>query len=226
MKKNNNQNEEILIENYKKVKYISTELSKITVNLRYNFSHEDLPDEVRNNLGVLNRDMKRFFQDACSYADIINTDGLYSDKIFVFEFENKDDADLARKYFESLNAEVFDVDEEFSPDVSFTIVTSTSVNDFMFLENNEFISPLKKLATSLSSPFKFLYEYINAPEKSVSTGFIYPDGNINFEFNLEMIKLNSLNDFPAFNKMIYHFADVYPNLEAYEKNTVVINEIT
>lgn len=201
------------------LKHLSTQLSKIIRNPHYDFT-----DELSNDNDIYyGNQLKMLFQDIYNFSRMMDYDGYYDLKNFIFSFENQEDANIARKILEKMGEEILEVGEIFDPKLNYSILTSDTIHEFVFGEDMRSLSPLRKIARRMSAPIRFTYNYTNNVESPIlNEGIIYPDMRIEFDFEVKEINVLSLKDIDDFALSLYHFSDVFPTMKAYQKNSVNI----
>lgn len=206
------------------LKFIATQLSKITGNPNYDFTYDFSNDNINENDLHYGKYLEQFFQDAFSFSRMSDYDGNYNLKDFVFSFENEADANIARDLLEKLGEDVLEVSEMYNTKLNYSILISDTIHEFVFGDDMRSLSPLRKIARRMSTPIKFTYYHTNDIDSPIlNEGTIYPDMSIEFDFEIKKVNVLSLKDIDDFALSLYHFTDVFPTMKAYQKNSININ---
>jgi hypothetical protein len=205
------------------IEHIAYQFSKITNNVRYEFSEELYTDLKKSQVGRLERRIEDFFIDASKFLSIFEDTNI-DQKMFTLNFESEE---LLWKAMPVLKSHdllwnddsdelMYEINQEKNEYKLFVSVYSESAYNFVFGNKSKGIS-ISKLSKLLNTKIDFTYYY----EESLSTVYFNEQfgsvskGKVSFAPIVYYNEINEIGDISHFNQRLYELIDIIPNNEVF-----------
>ena len=205
----------------KKLEEIAYQLSKITGNIRYEYSELYYSNLNNPQTGQLTRNIDEFFIDARSLLIAMRKS---EDKSFTIFFDSKDHH-LKSLFILRSHGYDFEDDEADGSnlestngvyELSFT-VSDISAFDFIYGKSQKSIS-LKNLSIILNTRIAFSYYYGDHFATSTKQYFgVVDNGIIDYHPEFEFSEITSVKDILNYSNQLYDFVDNVPTIQSYKQ---------